>query len=178
MAQEVPFFSHPIFVIMSGFVTLFTISGFVYLLVGYGKGIIPILWRQGMGLWRREIAIFATGDNLRNLRNTLLKSDLFSEKRIREISSNDFADAKDKSVYLVDWKTFSENKPDIFKILEGKQPQTAVIVFCEPPDRIDSNYFNKIARYENTAISTARGRLLNDIITAFITTSYNRGGIR
>jgi hypothetical protein len=53
-----------------------------------------------------------------------------------------------------------------------KDDATPLIVYCPRTDRISNADMEKIDGHRNTAISNFRGRLLNDIVTAMITTSY------
>ena len=151
-----------------------TIAFIIIFIIGvviWFKGILPVLLRVGNGLAKREIAIFARGDNLVSLKNLLLDSGLFKKSNILEISTNgDIGKAEDKTVYLIFWHDWSERIDDILSQVKDK---TALIVYAPqelgfiPPDAMA-----KLNEKRNVMVTNFRGRLLNDITTSIITTSY------
>lgn len=137
------------------------------------KGILPVLFRLGNGLVKRKIAIFAKGDNLNSLKSLLLDSELFSEKNIIEITSNnDFGKSEKSTLFLIFWHDW---KKDIDKILNKKADKTALVIYA-PRDKgsVSEEDFKKINKERNVSIANLRGRLLNDIISFLITTSYEK----
>ena len=135
-------------------------------------GISPALLRLGNGLAKRKIAIFAKEDNVASLRSLLLDSKLFKEKNIIEIRSiNDIGRAEKASVYLVYWHDWMQ---DINAVLNQKPDKCAMVVYApynlgRIPDEAMINLDGK----RHTAVTNFRGRLLNDIVTSMITTSYD-----
>lgn len=143
---------------------------------GYGvylwlRGILPALIRLGGGLAARKIAVFAKNDNLASLVNLLLDSKLFKEKNIWTITKKeDLGRAERASVYLVLWRDWEEEIEDIL----AKKPDSCALIVYAPPDggRIPNETMNRLEGTRNTAVANFRGRLLNDVVTAMITTSY------
>ena len=161
------------FIEFYGFVSTFILT--IILIVGmvlWFKGILPVLFRLGHGLAKGKIAIFAKGDNLNSLKSLLLDSELFSEKNLIEIrSSNDFGKSEKSTLFLIFWHDWE--KEDIDNILNKKTDKTALIIYA-PQDKgfISEEDFKKINKARNVSIANLRGRLLNDIISSLITTSY------
>jgi hypothetical protein len=152
--------------------TLFTIAIFV-LGWTFAKGITPALWRLGNGLAKRKIAIFAKGDNAVSLRNLLVDSKLLKAKNIIEITQvGDVGRAEPATVYLVFWHDWDT---DIDEILRQKPDECALIVYA-PYDRdpIPVDQMIKLDGKRHTAVTNFRGRLLNDIVSSMITTSYEK----
>lgn len=155
-----------------GFVSTFILT--IILIVGivlWFKGILPVLFRLGNGLVKRKIAIFAKSDNLNSLKSLLLDSELFSEKNIIEITSNnDFGKSEKSTLFLIFWHDWEK---DIDNILNKKADKTALVIYA-PRDKgsISEEDFKKINKERNVSIANLRGRLLNDIISFLITTSY------
>lgn len=135
------------------------------------RGISPVLIRLGNGLARRKIAIFAKGDNLISLQNLLLDSKLFREKNICSITAiNDLGRAEQASVYLVFWHDWID---EIQKILDAKPDSCALVVYAPYYlERISTEHMQNLDGKRHSAVSNFRGRLLNDIVTSLITTSY------
>ena len=155
-----------------GFVsTIILIIIFIVGMVLWLKGILPVLFRLGNGLVKRKIAIFAKGDNLGSLKSLLLDSELFSEKNIIEITSNnDFGKSEKSTLFLIFWHDW---KKDIDNILNKKADKTALVIYApRDKDSISEEDFKKINKERNVSIANLRGRLLNDIISFLITTSY------
>jgi hypothetical protein len=149
----------------------FLVIGVLYGAYLWGTGIAPVLLRLGNGLARRKIAIFAKGDNLTSLRRLLTDSGLFRAKNILDVpSERDMECAKDASLYLVYWPDWQGH---IDEVLRRKPDECALVVY-QPYDqgRITDEAMRQLDGKRHTAVTNFRGRLLNDIVTSIITTSY------
>lgn len=137
------------------------------------RGISPALYRLGNGLANRKIAIFAKADNLDSLRNLILESKLFKETNIITITKReDFDSAAPASVYLMYWPDWKEHQHDV---LAMKPPSCALIVYAPRSEGpIQETDMINLDGKRHTAVTNFRGRLLNDIVTAMITTSYEQ----
>jgi hypothetical protein len=153
------------------FVFLVGIAVAVY---AVAKGVLPVLWRLGAGLAHRKIAVFATGANAVSLRALLLDSKLIKAENIIEVPSlRDIESADPASVYLVFWRDWADN---IDEILRKKPDQCALIVYSPLDDnkQIPPDQMKKLDGKRHTAVTNFRGRLLNDIVSSMITTSYEK----
>lgn len=132
-----------------------------------------MLWRLGHGLARRKIVIFATANNLASLKQLLLDSQLFSNGNIIEVfAAADIGRAENKTLFLVHWSDFQNAIDDIIK---QKDDGCALIVYAPTAEgRIPDDVMSKLDKERNTTVTNFRGRLLNDIVTAMITTSYEK----
>lgn len=137
------------------------------------RGISPALRSLGNGLSKRKIALFAKNENSASLKDALLRSNLFSEQNIFAIQQPvDIGSAEDASVFVVYWPDWAS---DVDEILRRKSDRTPLIVYSpRTADQISAEDMIKIDGHRNTAISNFRGRLLNDIVSAMITTSYEK----
>ena len=153
--------------------TTLVIIIFIWGLILWFRGIFPAIFRLGNGLAKRKIAIFAKKDNLLSLKNLLISSKLFNEKNICEITKKeDIGICEDSTLYLVFWHDCADY---IDLILSKKSDSCALIVYSPrnlPP--ISLLDMENLDGHRNTAVSNFRGRLLNDIVTAMITTSYSK----
>jgi hypothetical protein len=151
---------------------LFTI-GIVVLIYTFAKGITPAVWRLGNGLARRKIAIFAKGDNAVSLRDLLVDSRLLKATNIIHITRvEDVGRAEQATVYLVFWHDW---EPDIDEVLGQKPDECALIVYAPyDRERIPADQMKKLDGKRHTAVTNFRGRLLNDIVSSMITTSYEK----
>jgi len=148
------------------------LGGLVWAIFLWVKGIFPILLRLGNGFAKRKIAIFAKGDNLTSLKHLLADSKIFKEKNVLEITKKeDIGRATRASIYVVFWHDWAD---DVADILRQKPDNCALIVYA-PYDlsRIPNEQMRCLDEKRNTAITNFRGRLLNDIVTSMITTSYD-----
>jgi hypothetical protein len=153
--------------------TVVLIVGLSYGAVLWARGIFPALLRLGNGLASRRIAIFAGAENGASLKRLLLDSKLFSEKNILEISRvEDVGVSERATVYLVFWHDWANQ---INEILRRKPDGCALVVYA-PRDQgpIPENLMKELDGHRHTAVTNFRGRLLNDIVTAMITTSYEQ----
>ncbi|MDP2940088.1 MAG: hypothetical protein Q8O13_08430 [Candidatus Omnitrophota bacterium] len=135
-------------------------------------GISPALLRLGKGLASRKIAVFAEGDDFNSLRSLLVDSKLFKEKNVTQITKCELKKAEDFSLFLAHWKSISSCLEDI---LSAKKDCTALVIYAPQKEgHLSSESIDKINEHRNVILVNFRGRLLNDIITSLITTSYER----
>jgi len=145
--------------------------GVMYGLYLWGSGIGPILYRLGNGLAHRKVAIFASGDNLTSLRQLLVESKLFREKNLVIIPSiREIDDAEGASVFLMYWPDWNAH---LDEVMRRKGPKCALVVY-QPYDqgRIPDEQMAQLDGRRHSAVTNFRGRLLNDLVTSIMTTSY------
>lgn len=169
--QITNFYNHPVFIVIGGVLVTLTFFGFVYKLVYLFVGITPIVFRLGIALWKREVAIFGSVENFDSLKACLVESNIFKEKNIVHIRLDNIDKSKDKTIFLVDWETFGNEIEQVFSARQNHQ--TAVVIYAKPAS-IPQDKMGDIANRANTVVVNFRGRLLNDIFTSLITTSYDR----
>ncbi len=166
----VEFFNHPVFIIVGGTTVVIGFLGFLYKVISWFFGITPIVIRLGTALWKRKVAIFGTTDAFTNLKDTLIDSKIFTTNSIIHINLNNIDKAKGETVFLVDWETCADKIDHIFSVRLNHQ--TAIVIYAKPAS-IPHEKMNDIANRPNTVVVNFRGRLLNDILTSLITTSYD-----
>lgn len=171
MEAIINFFDHPFFIVIGGITTTFLIIGIFYKIISWFFGITPIIFRLGIALWKRQIAIFGSLEVFDSLKSSLIDSKIFKEKNIVHIKKENTEKAKDKTIFLVDWETFGEEIETVFNA--RKNHQTAIIIYAKPQS-IPNEKMTVIANRPNTIVVNFRGRLLNDILTSLITTSYDK----
>ena len=163
--------NHPLFAFIGAATILVTFLGFVYRIVCWAFCITPIAFRFGIALQKREVALFGDDTAFGSLKDCLLDSKIFKDKNIIHIRSNNIDKAKDKTIFLIDWSSAGN---DIEKIFAArKNHQTPVVIYAKP-STIPQDKMTDIANRSNTVVVNFRGRLLNDILTSLVTTSYDR----
>lgn len=153
--------------------TFILLAGFVWAMILWIKGISPALFRLGNGLAKRKIAVFAKNDNLSSLKKLLLDSKLFNAKNICEITKKeDIGVAEQASLFLVYWHDCKDYIEDILR----KKPDACALIVYAPRNLgpIPEEQMKNLDGHRHTAVTNFRGRLLNDIVTAMITTSYEK----
>ncbi|MHB8279987.1 MAG: hypothetical protein ACYDIA_20395 [Candidatus Humimicrobiaceae bacterium] len=171
------FFNHPFFIIFGGITATIVLLGVLLNIIFWILGIAPLLKRLGYGRWFRKIAIVANNDNYNSLKGDLVDSGIFREKNILQIYSQTISKVKDENLLLVHYQSFDEAA--IKTILANKKSNAGMIFYYpgfSPKDgkEIPIAVRDQISNTENTTIVNFRGRLLNDIITTLITTSYGK----
>ena len=153
--------------------TALLICGLLWTLILWWRGILPVLLRLGNGLAKRKIAIFAMGDNLTSLKSLLLGSGLFRAKNMCEVSKlEDIGQAESATVLLVFWHDWEKS---LQEILLKKRDRCPLIVYAPvSKGRIPDDQMKALDGVRNTSVTNFRGRLLNDIISSMITTSYEK----
>lgn len=165
------FFNHPFFSVFGGISTLILIIIFLYKIISWFIGITPLVLRLGIALWKREIAIFSSLEVFESLKLSLIDSKIFKSKKITHIERNNIDKSKGKTLFLIDWDSFNDNIENIFNIRGNHQ--TAIVIYAKPAS-IPEDKMIDFANRPNTVVVNFRGRLLNDIITSLITTSYDK----
>lgn len=153
--------------------TILLLFGLMWAISLWIRGISPALLRLGNGLAKRKIAIFAKNDNLSSLKKLLIDSKLFNEKNICEITKkDDIGIAEQTTLYLVFWHDWAECIDDILR----KKPDACALIVYAPRNLgpIPEEQMKNLDGHRHTAVTNFRGRLLNDIVTAMITTSYEK----
>ncbi len=163
------FFNHPFFAIMGGLATVSSLVGICYAAFLVAKGVLPIWYRLGMGLSKRRIAIFGSTDKFESLKNTLCDSKIFDLNNIVHVSADNIDKAKGETIFLVDWETFGDRIEQVFAARNNHQ--TAIVIYAKPGS-IPTDKMGDIGNRANTVVVNFRGRLLNDLLTSLITTSY------
>lgn len=137
------------------------------------KGITPALYRLGKGLASRKIAIFASGDDYTSLEALLVDSNLFKKTNLCPVTKQgDCGKAEGYSLFLVHWKSAKDHFQDV---LAQKKDSTALIVYAPQDEgKLDDAALAEINKHRNAVLVNFRGRLLNDIVTSLITTSYEK----
>ena len=155
------------------FLSLIFIAGLFWGFYAWARGILPAILRLGNGLAKRKIAIFAKADHFNSLESLLCDSGLFKQRNIFEISTvKDLGKAEEASVYLVYWKDWTTN---IDKILAVKSDKCALVIYAPFEEgRIPDAKMRALDGKRHSAVTNFRGRLLNDIVTAMITTGYEK----
>lgn len=170
-------YNTPFFVIFGGITATLVLLGFILNFVFWVLGIWPLLWRLGFGRWFRKIAIVANAEVYNQLKKDLVDSGIFRENNISPISTQSLAEIKDRDLLLVHYQSFSEQ--EIKTILANKRSKAGMVFYFpefspQTGKKIPDEMLKQISNKENTTVVNFRGRLLNDIITTLITTSYEK----
>ena len=161
------FFRHPIFTLLGGFLTVVWLFALLYTIYLVIKGVLPVLYRLGISLSKKKIAIFAENDDFNNLKSVLIDSQLFKEKNILHIDSKSHGRAEAASLLLLHWKSC---QGDLSTILHLKKDAQDLIVYAPTEDgRIDTASMNDISKHRNVIVVNFRGRLINDVLVCMMT---------
>lgn len=167
----IKFFNHPFFIILGGLTATLAVLGLIYKIICWVFGITPIVFRLGIALWKRRVAIFGSNEIFESLKASLIDSKVFKQNNIVHISSDNIDKAKDETIFLVDWETFGDKIEQVFSA--RRNHQTAIVIYAKPAS-IPQDKISDIGNRANTVVVNFRGRLLNDLLTSLITTSYDR----
>jgi len=169
MTEIIQFFNHPFFIIVGGITTLSMFIGLLYVIFLVIKGIIPVWYRLGLGLSKRRIAIFAQKE-FSSLNDLFLDSKIFANTI--QIHKNNIKKAEKETLFVVHYSEFKNEMDDILKLTKDSTP--LIIYAPQEEGFIDKDILKKINKNRNAVIVNFRGRLLNDVVTSLITTSYDK----
>ena len=74
--QITNFYNHPLFIIVGGVTVTLAFIAFIYRLACWTFGITPIIFRLGIALWQRKVAIFGSVEIFESLKNSLIDSNI------------------------------------------------------------------------------------------------------
>lgn len=162
--------------VVGGLVTIFSIGLFIWAIISWSMGIFPLFLRLGFGRWSRKIKIAANGDIYKSLEDDMKSTGIFRKGNIEQITSGSLAKIKDASLVLVHYPSFTEE--EIRRLVSFKRPGAGFIFYFpefNPPTNVIPSEMLKIINNEPfTAVVNFRGRLMNDIITTLLSTSYDK----
>lgn len=165
------FFNHPFFIIVGGISVSIAFVAIVYKVICFFWGVTPLVLRLGIALWKRKVAVFADAESFASLKLMLIDSGVFKAANIDRVDLIDIAKAKKFDIYLIDWASSHSHINAIFDCRQSQQ--TPVIIFAAPKAIPEDELIN-IANKSNTVIVNFRGRLMNDLLTSLVTTSYDK----
>lgn len=160
-------FNHPIVVIISGLLLVWSLLTLILTIWAVARGIAPVLWRLGNGLSNRKIAVFAE-IQFDDLVAMLVDSQLFQKSNIVKITKASMQKAKAYDMFLMHWEPFAA---EIDTILNMKLDSTSLIIYAQPGE-IEPPMMAKIGQHRNAIVVNFRGRLMNDILVSMITSGY------
>lgn len=157
--------------------TVFSVLLLVWAAISWALGIFPIFYRIGFGRWSRKIMIVADLNMYNILKTDLVDTGIFREENILpQVTSTSFAKIKEASLVLVHYQSFTEDEIKI--ILSHKQSNAGFIFyfpeFSPPSNAISQDMFRTINNEQFTTVVNMRGRLMNDIVTTLLSTSYEK----
>lgn len=169
MQLIIDFFNHPIFTIVGGITVITATLGVIYRIISIIFGVSPIIFRIGKALWSRKIAIIGSTESYTVLYECIADSGVFKRKNIQHITIENIDKAKEYYVILVDWESSNSQIDHVF--LARRNHNTAVIIYAKAGS-IPRDKMAEIADKSNTVVVNFKGRLLNDILSSLITTSF------
>lgn len=156
--------------------TVFSIVLFAWAVISWCLGVFPLFLRLGFGRWTRKIAIVANDEKYTSLRDDLIDTGVFREKNIYQIKNDALAKIKDATLALIHYQSFSET--EINSILANKKSNAGFIFYFPeltyPTTVIPPEMMKAINNQQLTTIVNMRGRLVNDVVTTLLSTSYEK----
>lgn len=144
--------------------------------VGWFLGVGPLLYRLGLGRWRRKVSILADGNRFSTLKADLIDSGVFREKNIDHLTEHDLAKVKDCNLLLLHYESFTANQ--IKTIIAHKKSEAGLVVYFpefDPPTKMIPKDITRLINNEpHTVLANFRGRLINDILVTLLSTSYEK----
>jgi len=162
--------------IVGALTTVFAICLFVWAVISWSLGVFPLFLRLGFGRWNRKIAIVANDDMFSSLKTDLTDTGVFREKNIYQIKADTLSKVKESTLALIHYQSFTEDQ--IKTILSNKKSNAGFIFyfpeFTPPSVVISLEMMKAINNQQFTTIVNMRGRLINDIVTTLLSTSYDK----
>ncbi len=171
MTQAViDFFSHDIFIVMGGICSIIFVIGLITVVWQCFSGLLPVLWRLGRSLSDRTIAFYVQGEIKEDIRLLLEDSGVFKKENIQVILPSAAESGDKHSLHLVH---YSSCGPRLVEILKNVKSSHALVIYAPQNEgAIPSKDLEEINKKRNVVVVNFKGRLLNDLVSAMITTSF------
>ena len=143
--------------------------------ISWFLGIGPLMYRLGLGRWRRKISVLADSEVYMSLKADLVNSGVFREKNITYITKRDLGKVKDCNLLLVNYGSFTAQ--EVKNIIKNKKSDAGMVVYFpdfSPTNRIPDDVVTLINNEPHTVLVNFRGRLINDVLVMLLSTSYER----
>ena len=156
---------------------LVAIAMFFYTVLGWFFGVAPMIKRFGLVRWFRKIYILAEGDMYDDLKKDLEDSGVFRKRNIFKITKNHLLDVKDIDFALIHYQSFTKNT--VKQILKDRKPKAGFVFYYPEFDpqngkMIPRDMIKLINKHQFTTVVNFRGRLINDLVTTLLSTSYDK----
>lgn len=162
--------------IVGALTTVFAVCLFIWAVISWILGVYPLFLRLGFGRWARKIAIVANDNMYSTLKTDLVDTGVFREKNIYQIKEEALSKVKETTLALVHYQSFTEDQ--IKTILSNKKSNAGFVFyfpeFTPPSVVISQEMMKAINNQQFTTIVNMRGRLINDIVTTLLSTSYDK----
>jgi len=158
---------------------LTTVIGIILLftsIISWIMGVYPLFLRLGFGRWNRKIDIVADDTNYRSIKSDLVETGIFRKKNINQISSMSLSNIKNSNLALIHYQSFKIG--EVKNILSNKKPKAGFIFyfpeFNSSTNKIPDDIRDLINNEQFTTVVNFRGRLINDVVTTLLSTSYDK----
>ena len=157
-------------------VSIITILGAVWAFLRFVVprllGFSELIRRIGM-VWSRKISVAADRDAFESLKKDIKNAGIMKDKNISHIDSGHLSDVSKSNVVLVDYASIHED--GLRTILDKMQPDAGLIIYAKIPFRLPDDLMQKVCDSPYTIVVNFRGRLVNDILVALMTTPVKKG---
>jgi hypothetical protein len=155
--------------------TLVAVLTFFGAVIAWILGISPLLYRLGLGRWRRKISVLSDSDNFASLKDDLISSGVFRAKNIDHVTSKSLSKVGDSNLLLVHYGSFDAKQ--IKTIIKNKKASAGMVVYFpdfSPTNRVPDDVLKLINDEPHSVLVNFRGRLINDILITLLSTSYDK----
>ncbi len=151
--------------------TAYVILQVIGLMIAIWKGILPSLFRLGIGLSKRKIAILANSEMGNSLRDLLVDSGLFQNKNVFIVSNKkDIGKLERVNSILMHWESWKDTYESVLNV---KTDGCSLIIYAPADEgKISEECYKELDEKRNVIVTNFRGRLLNDIVNSMITSGY------
>lgn len=155
--------------------TLIAVLTFFAAVIALILGISPLLFRLGLGRWRRKITVLSNSDSFASLRDDLVSSGVFRANNINHVTNKSLAQVSECNLLLVDYGSFTDEQ--MKTIIKNKKSSAGMIVYFpdfSPTNRVPDDVMKLINDEPHSVLVNFRGRLINDILITLLSTSYDK----
>lgn len=163
--------------IASFFLTIVGFLSLVILAIGVFTRLGKAAWRFGLALFKKKIAIVASNDDYRDLKEDLADSGLIKEDNIIRVSDKHLTKAQDALLLIVVYEYL--DKEHFRTIVSRKNARCGLIVYYPPErGRVSPEDMAILSKTAFTALCNFRGRLVNDVLLMMLSTSFKKSDLK
>ncbi len=175
MQAVTDFFSHGFFTVTGGICSLIFLAGIFIAMYQCSKGLFPVLYRLGRALNGRKIALYVESSTDIDLETLLVDSGVFKKENIKVITPSSAASGDKYSLHLVHYHSCQSGQSYLSDVLKNVKSGHALLIYAPQNEGfIPKDHLEEINKKQNVVVVNFKGRLLNDLLNAMITTSFQK----
>lgn len=157
---------NPVFNVIAVLLTIVSIAGLFITLFLLVTGLCRPMVRLGLSRCRQNICVVGNPDVTRMVRNDLVESCVVPKRRLKDLGKESLENIDDNAILVVCADGLENDV--VLEAVKSKGKKAGVIVYTTK--QLPVKFRNELNENEHVSMVNMRGRLVNEIMTLYMTT--------